>query len=61
MFGHTVNIVSIYGEIYSHSFVRVTRKDNGGAWKSLMDGEFRRLPQESYEGSTTKVPEKLLE
>jgi hypothetical protein len=24
-----VNIVSIYGEIYSHSFVRVTRKDNG--------------------------------
>jgi hypothetical protein len=61
MFGHTVDIVSIYGEIYSHSFVRVTQKIMGRAWKSLMDGEFTGLPEESYEGSTTKVPEELLE
>jgi hypothetical protein len=37
MFGHTVNIVSIYGEIYSHSFVRVTRKDNGMS-SEVVDG-----------------------
>jgi hypothetical protein len=37
MFGHTVDIVSIYGEIYSHSFVRVTRKDNGMS-SEVVDG-----------------------
>ena len=33
----------------------------GGARKSLMDGEFGGWQRESYEGTATKVPEKLLQ